>query len=296
MIDYRYKTFSVLADILNYTKTAEFLNLSQPAVTKHIQYLEHYLETQLFYYEHRRLTLTEKGRYLKKELDIIEQETSQIKAELIRDSTQKSLSVGASYTIGEYFILDKLQQFSLTEKNTKVDLTVNNTKNLLELLDQRKIDVALISGPLDVDHYDSKVFFEDSIVAICSPEHPLAGSKNSLFSDLKNEKILLREKGSGIFSALVQSLSRNHLSLGQFSRCASIGNIHLIKELVKKIEGISFLYAISIADDLAKKSLSTISLTDFSETQSFFLVSNKTDHPNKLQKKFEQIFLEKKVH
>lgn len=290
MIDYRYKTFSVLADLLNYTKTAEYLNLSQPAVTKHIQYLENHLEIQLFNYKNRKLTLTEQGSYLKKEIDRVNQETTLIKAKLAKKSSKKILSVGASRTTGEYFIADKLQQFTLTQKNAEVDLVIDNTKNILSLLDQGKIDIALISGPFDKNSYHTQLFFEDAIVAICSPDNPLADLKEAVFSDLKNERLMVREKEAGISGALKVALSENKLKLNQFSERTTIGNIHLIKELVKKDEGISFLYNISVVDDIEDESLSSILLTDFSYTQSFYLVWNKTDRPNSLRTKFIHLF------
>ena len=290
MIDYRYKTFSVLADLLNYTKTAEYLNLSQPAVTKHIQYLENHLEIQLFNYKNRKLTLTEQGSYLKKEIDRVNQEIILIKAKLAKKSSKKILSVGASRTTGEYFIADKLQQFTLTQKNAEVDLVIDNTRNILSLLDQGKIDIALISGPFDKKSYHTQLFLEDAIVAICSPDNPLADLKEAVFSDLKNERLMVREKEAGISGALKVALSENKLKLNQFSERTTIGNIHLIKELVKKDEGISFLYNISVVDDIEDESLSSILLTDFSYTQSFYLVWNKTDRPNSLRTKFIHLF------
>lgn len=290
MIDYRYKTFSVLADLLNYTKTAEFLNLSQPAVTKHIQYLENHLETQLVRYENRKLSLTKEGQYLKKEIDKVDQETSLIKAKLVKEKIKTSLLVGASHTIGGYCLTDKLQKFTLTEKNAEIDLVIDNTKNILHLLDQKKIDIALISGPFNKKQYNTRLIFEDTIVAICSPDNPMASLKEAVFSDLKDERLLLREKDAGITGALKEALLKTDLSLNQFSERTTIGNIPIIKELVKKDEGISFLYNISVADDIADKSICSIHLTDFSPTQSFYLVWNKTDRPNKLRDRFSRLF------
>lgn len=292
MIDYRYKTFSILADTLNYTKTAKILNMSQPAVTKHIQYLEYHLEAQLVYFENRKLTLTEKGHYLKKEIDKIIYDTEIMKNILSEEPSQKSLLVGASRTIGEYFITDKLQQFTLKEKDVEVDLVIDNTKNLLNLLEQGELDLALISGPFDKTLYETRAFFEDSIVAVCSPDNPMVEAKNIVFSDLESERLLLRENGSGVYAALNEVLSENGLSLDQFSTRTTIGNIYLIKELVKKDEGISFLYYISVADEIEKNSLYRIPISDFSFSQSFYLVFNKTDRPSKLREKFVRLFKE----
>lgn len=292
MIDYRYKTFSILAETLNYTKTAKILNMSQPAVTKHIQYLEYHLEAQLVYYENRKLTLTEKGHYLKKEIDKVIQDTEIMKNILSEEISQKSLIVGASRTIGEYFITDKLQQFSLNEEDAEIDLIIDNTRNLLKLLEQGELDVALISGPFDRSLYETRAFFEDSIVAVCSPDNPIVEAEDISFSELGTERLLLRENGSGIYDALDEALSESGLSLNQFSTRTTIGNIYLIKELVKKDEGISFLYYVSVADEILEKSLYHIPISDFSFSQPFYLVFSKTDRPNKLREKFVRLFKE----
>lgn len=236
------------------------------------------------------MTLTEKGHYLKKKIDAINKEISCIKAELARETIQKTLLVGASRTIGEYFIADKLQEFTLTETTAEIDLVIDNTSNLIQLLDQGKLDVAFISGPFDKSRYDTKIFLEDSIVAICSPENPIAKMNEVAFSDLESERLLLREKGAGIFGALEEALLDRSISLEQFSERTIIGNIYLIKELVKKNEGISFLYRISVTDDLAKETLIEIPLTDFSYAQPFYLVFNKNKTANKLRDKFVCLF------
>ncbi|UJF16372.1 LysR family transcriptional regulator [Jeotgalibaca sp. MA1X17-3] len=292
MIDYRYKTFSVLADTLNYTKTAKLLNLSQPAVTKHIQYLESHLNTELVSFENRKLTLTKKGQYLKTEMDRFIQETEFLKEHLAENPIQKSLLVGASRTIGEYFITDKLQQFTLQENDSEIDLVIDNTKNLLVLLNNGDLDVALISGPFNKELYETQIFFEGLIVAVCSPDNPIAQSKNILFSDLENEKLLLREKGSGINSSLQETLSEKGLSLDIFSKRTIIGNIHLMKELIKKDEGIGFFYYISVTDEIIDQTLQIIPISDLSFSQSFYLVFNKNTPPNKLRENFLQLFNE----
>lgn len=216
----------------------------------------------------------------------------------MRETIQKTLLVGASRTIGEYYIADKLQEFTLTETNAAIDLVIDNTSNLIKLLDQGKLDVAFISGPFDKNKYDTEIFLEDSIVAVCSPENPIAKMNEVAFSDLETERLLLREKGAGVFGALEEALSDRTMSLDQFSERTIIGNIYLIKELVKKNEGISFLYHISVVEDLAKKTLVEIPLTDFSYAQPFYLVFNKDESPNKLRDTFVCLFekeIEKQV-
>ena len=71
MIDTRYQTFLVLADSLDYSKTAQELYLSKPAITQHIQYLETDLEVKLFQNQGGILALTTKGKLLKTQLVVI---------------------------------------------------------------------------------------------------------------------------------------------------------------------------------------------------------------------------------
>lgn len=279
MLDYRYRTFSVLADQLNYTKAAKLLNLSQPAVTKHIQYLEEHLGVKLFQYEDRVLTLTKKGKFLKDHLTVINRDISEVIEALSDKQNVPSFMIGVSRTIGEYYIPEYTCLFC-EEKRVKLNVMVENSERLLQLLKDGKIDYALLSGPVNSNELAAVSFYEDQITLTCSPRHHLANQTVSLH-DLKHERLLLREEGAGLSDAINHQLKIDKASLHQLTKVNRIGNIQLLKNYIKNNDGIGFLYHISMLDELKNGDLATIHLTDFHITQPFYLVYPKQSKAKK---------------
>jgi DNA-binding transcriptional LysR family regulator len=151
MLDNRIFTFLTLYDEMNYRKTAEKLNMTQPGVTQHIQYLEKYYGVKLFNYNGRTLSKTANAEILKKHIDSIRAEENEISNEFThKDSI--SLKIGATKTIGEFVIAPEILRF-LSKRNHTLELHIDNTDILLSMLEDSRIDFAIIEGVFDKSHY-----------------------------------------------------------------------------------------------------------------------------------------------
>ena len=150
MLDNRIFTFLTLYDEMNYRKTAEKLNMTQPGVTQHIQYLEKYYGVKLFNYNGRTLSKTANAEILKKHIDSIRAEENEISNEFThKDSI--SLKIGATKTIGEFVIAPEILRF-LSKRNHTLELHIDNTDILLSMLEDSRIDFAIIEGVFDKSH------------------------------------------------------------------------------------------------------------------------------------------------
>lgn len=278
MLDYRYNTFLVLAEQLNYTRTAEILLMSQSTVTKHIQYLEENLQVKLFTYKGRSLSLTNKGVLLKKRLSLVSHDIEELKKDLVKTDAKKSYVIGVSRTIGEFF-LPKYEYFPPNDQNGNYDILVENTTELLKLLDQKRIDFALISGPIFRPDFEIHPFYEDELVLACSPNHPMAGVEIPVHA-LCVDNILLREEGAGVTDCLTQYFQPYPEIIKCLKEKSRIGNINLLKSYLLNNEGTGFLYKISIEEELKSGSLQTIPLKEMVMTQEFYLVI-RNDFPDK---------------
>lgn len=290
MLDYRYNTFIVLVETKSYTKTAKQINFTQPAVTKHIQFIEKELKTSLVVYQNNQLTITSEGLYLYHQIKKLQSETDKIKSFLIDEI---SLQIGTSKTIGEFIISDKLSEFNQQFDNPKVSILVDNTSALLELLTKRKIDFALISGPISISDFDCEVFFEDNILLVCSNSHPFANSTVSI-NELKEERFLIREEGSGIMEAVLNKFNEHQMDYQTIRNKQVVGNINVIKNMVTKNEGISFIYKSSVTYELAKRELSTIMIKGFNQKQPFYIVKNQQQVLNNSSYSFLKLLKRKK--
>jgi DNA-binding transcriptional LysR family regulator len=105
MLDHRLQTFLTLCETCNYTKTAEKLNMTQPAVSQHIQYLENYYQVALIAEKGKNFSLTEEGKALEQYIRTLKANSERILPLLQRIKNQvKQLNFGATLTIGEYTV------------------------------------------------------------------------------------------------------------------------------------------------------------------------------------------------
>ena len=239
MLDYRINTFLTLYEEMNYRRTAEKLNMTQPGVTQHIHYLEKFYGVKLFEYNGRRLTKTRQAEILKKHFDSVRTEETSLK-ESFTQTDNVHLKVGATKTIGEYVIVSTTRAF-LSDENHSLDLIIDNTETLLSLLSHNELDFAVIEGVFDKERYPHHLFKKERFLGMCGKNHPFSEKTVSL-DDIFRENLIVREKGSGTRMLLQQAIADRGYSLGSFRRCSSVSNFSVICELVANDGAITFAY------------------------------------------------------
>lgn len=250
MLDYRIETFLTLYDQMNYRKTAEKLNMTQPGVTQHIHFLENYYGVKLFAYNGRQLTRTRQAEVLKRYFDSVRAEEMALKAGFVQTDAVH-LKVGATKTIGEFVMVPDIRAY-LAREDHSLDLTVDNTENLLSMLSRGELDFAVIEGVFDKEKYPHHLYKKERFVGICGKGHPFAGRTVSL-EEMFRENLILREKGSGTRMLFQQAVEDRGYSLESFRRYSSVSNFSVICELVAKNGAITFAYEpiAHCRDDLA---------------------------------------------
>ena len=272
MLDFRHETFLALCSIKNYTKTAEFLHITQPAVTQHIKFLEDYYNVKLFNYEKKNLSLTQEGRLLYDYVMTASADNKKIKDILAeKDAESISVSFGTTLTVGEYVMPEILRKLLEKYPGSHITMSVENTKVLLEKLKNGEINFVILEGFFEKTEYDSVTFSEEEFIEVCSPESEL-GNRQVTLKEILEERLILREKGSGTRDIFEQILHRHNLGIQNFKRKSEIGNISVIKELVKNNFGITFLYKAAAEKELSVNQLSRINITGFSEKYEFNFV------------------------
>ncbi len=245
-MEQKLETFLVLCRTLHYGRAAEQLHLSQPAVSKHIQALESQYGVQLFSYTGRRLTKTRQGEILEQYAESLQYNEERL-LEQLRKEPRRILRVGATKSIGDYVLLPYIQRF-LSQPQNRIELLVDNTAHLLELLKQGKLDFVVSEGIFDRQHYDWMLFRNEPYVGICSKNHPFAG-KIIPVSELFTERVILREKGSGTREILERALLAEGYDADAFAEQICISSFEIIKTLVSDGGGISFLYEAVVKND-----------------------------------------------
>lgn len=242
MLDFRIQTFLTLCETMNYTRAAQRLCITQPAVTQHIQYLETYYGGKLFIYKNKTLSLTERGRRLELAAKSMRNSSEGLHRRLQSlEEPRQPLRLGATKTIGDYVILNKICRYLEQGGGRKLTLTVDNTQNLLAQLEAGQLDLTLIEGYFDKQRYTYRLMRRESFIGICHAEHPFAGQKVG-FDELFSETLLVREPGSGTRAIFEGALRQHNYTLDNFSGIIQIGSFSVICRMVQRAVGVSFLY------------------------------------------------------
>lgn len=288
MLDFRIYTFLELCKTLSYTKTAENLHMTQPAVTQHVKFLEEFYKNKLFLYSGRTLSLTEYGKLLYRYLIAMNSDSEKTREKILNlSSNNHSLNFGATLTIGEYVIPKVLKKLSSDYSEINVSISVKDTKLLLEKLENGDIDFLLVEGFFEKTKYDSFLFSKEEFVAVCSNKSRFSQEEFS-FEELLEERILTREKGSGSRDIFEKILYDNNLSINDFTKKYEIENIKVIKEMVKNNTGITFIYKTAVENEIKNGEISVIKLKNFHAEREFnFVYLKDSIHKEEYKKWFE---------
>lgn len=245
-MEQKLETFLMLCKTMHYGRAAEALNLSQPAVSKHIQALEVQYGVSLFDYRNRRLKKTPQGQLLEQYAISLRYNEQALLASLWEQPIRK-LRIGATKSIGDYILFPEIRRY-LDRSQNALTLLVDNTAHLLALLEDGALDFVVLEGTFDKRRYDCFLLRSEPFVGICAGDHPFAGREVTV-EQLFSQRLILREKGSGTRNILEQGLAQLGYGTDAFAGCICISSFKLIRELVRSGCGISFLYLAVVKND-----------------------------------------------
>ena len=274
------ETFLVLCKTMNYRITAEQLHLTQPGVTKQIQYLENMYNTKLFIYEGGKLRKSDKCYILEEYAASLQYNYQELYSRM-HEISPITLRIGATKTIGDYVIAKAVENY-LSSREHRLSLAVDNTERLLTMLDRNELDFLAVEGVFNKSKYDYQLLREEPFIGICTKKHPFAGQPIKL-EELLKETIILREKGSGTRSIFERQLVSLGYSLRDFHKTITISSFKLIKEMVLERVGISFVYKAVVDEDDRFASFTVKNITALHE---FNLVYLKNTNAGKLANQF----------
>ena len=150
-----------------------------------------------------------------------------------------------------------------------------NTSQLLSLLDEGKINLALVEGNYPKDRYGHMNYSTEDYIGVCKVSHTFLKKNPKTMNDLKNERLIVRESGSGTRNILEELLLARGMEIPDFERCIEVENMHTIIGLLKRDCGISFMYKIAVADELESGVLKEIKLSDFKMQHDFDFIWEK---------------------
>lgn len=262
MQDFRMSTFLSVCRTLNYTRSAAELNITQPAVSQHIAYLEKAYGAKLLSYRGKKLALTPAGELLRDAAATMAHDEATLRDAIAAlAGPRRRLRLGMTLTAGEYVLAEPLAHYLVGHPEVQVRIASSDTERLLAQLHAGEIDCALVEGFFDKSAYDWRVFATEHLMAVCAPDAPLAGVKEpQRFEDLLDQHILVRERGSGTRAVLEHALAVRNLSVDSFARATEVESVNIIKQFAASGYGIAFLYGAAVVCELEAGTLARIPL------------------------------------
>ena len=252
MADRRLQVFHAVARQLSFTKAAEQLFMTQPAVTFQIKQLEEHLNTRLFERRHGRIALTPAGElvlgYAEKILKLSEELETRV-GELTGDISGPLL-LGASTTIAEFFLPQILGEFKALHPLVQARMTVANSEIIERRVAEHALDIGLIESASHLPGLQTEVCCEDVLVMICSPKYKLAKAKRVSAAEIAGEPFISREPGSGTREFADQYLQRNKIAPDAINVVMELGSPEAIKGVVATGLGVSILSRATVAKEL----------------------------------------------
>ncbi|MDD3393052.1 MAG: LysR family transcriptional regulator [Clostridia bacterium] len=275
MLDQKLTTFLAVVKTGSYTAAAKLLHMTQPAVTQHIQKLEEHYGCRLFAQEGRAMRLTDDGKFFLHYTKMQQSNERQLLEKL--GGNQRPLFIGSTLSIADYYLPPLL--FSFLEKNNEgLNITVANTKILLERLLQGKLDAAFIEGIFDRKFFEAEVFCIANFIPVVSKTHPLLGKKIDL-SELYAFPLILRESGSGTRAIFESYLAQQNDSISSFGSKWEVSSFVLIKHLLENTNAISFMYEAVAEKEIKMEKLGVLDIENYqvSHPLQFVYLKNNLD-------------------
>ncbi len=285
MTDPKLTSLLTIYETGNFTRAAQKLSLSQPAVSQHIRQLEAEFGVRIFERAHSGLRLTREGEILLKyarRFQALDRNLSEALSSQLRQLT--SLTVGITHTAESNAIAETLARYVNLHDHVAIKVITGTVDSLYEGLKNFELDLAVVEGPNLDPRFHCVMLDTDCLVLAVPPDHPLAGNTMVTIEELKKEKLILRLPNSSTRSLFNSSLEAHNLHLSEFNVVLEIDNIATIKDLIRRGFGVSVLAQSACMDELRKKKMAVLSIENLSMLREINLVySEDFGHPEVLK-------------
>jgi DNA-binding transcriptional LysR family regulator len=250
--NFRIRVFRSVAHHLNFSRAAEELLLTQPAVTQQIKALEEEFGVPLFDRGGGHISLTPGGAALLPFADRMKTLSDEATAAVAGAYGQQAgeLALGASQTIGQYLLPKLVAGFLLSHPKVHIQARSGNSDAMLEALIAREIHLALIEGPEQRQDVRIEPFMEDHMVLVVSASHEWANHEVQIH-DLKTQPLLMREFGSGSRRVVEQALASAGLKAKDLKISMELDSTEGLLSAVEAGLGVTFVSRWAVRNHLA---------------------------------------------
>lgn len=283
------RIFQAAAQHLSYTRAAEVLHLSQPAVSIQIKQLEQAAGMPLFERLGKQIYLTAAGEemlgYARRMLDLLDEADGVMNA--LKGLDQGQLKVSVATTAGS-FATRMLAAFAQRHPKVNINLDVTNRQALVQQLDSNECDLVIMGTPPSDRLLESEPFMDNPLVVVTAPGHPLAGQTPIPLTRLAQERFVVREPGSGTRAAIERFFDSHQVP---FNFAMEMTSSDAIKQAVQAGLGPGIVSLHTVELELRSDCLVVLDAEDFPIMRQWYIVHRTGKRLSPVAQSFRQLVL-----
>ncbi len=269
--DFRLRVFYEVATRLNFTRAAAKLNITQPAVSKHIHEMEQQLNTRLFKRNGNNVQLTPAGDIVLGYATKILTAYANLESELsqLLDVSGGIIRIGASTTVAQTVLPRSLALLKKNHPQIKFHFTQGNTDFITQQLVNEQIDIAIVEGNTHHPQVSYSPFLQDELVLVTGAKTKLAKKEEIKLTELYNIPLVMREAGAGTLEVIQEALTASGFETSKLNIEIELESAIAIKEYLLYSEAASFLSIQSVTNELKYQQLAVVEIEGFQILRDF---------------------------
>ncbi len=289
------QVFLAISELLNFSRAAEKIHLTQPTVSGHLKTLENYLKVQLVERGGKEIRLTPAGElfhpFARRIFTL--QERAQREMSLYAGAESGSLEIGGSNTPGQYILPKTIGLFAARHSQVKITLKIGDSNTITSQVADGELELGLVGTPAPETDFISKRCLGDELILVANPKTAEKLSDPIDFDELKKLPFIIREKGSGTRQAMQSALQQRGLErLERLNLIAEMGSAEAIRQALKNDLGVAIVSSLSVAEDLNTGKLKKIALPDEPIRRHFYLICNRDRRLSPLAESLSRFILQ----
>lgn len=274
------KTFVTVVEVGNFSRAANRLHLSQPAVSMQMQSLAQDLGAELFRRSGRRLETTEAGAILyHKAKEILGQWQATVhQLDSLSQRLRGRLELGASTTPADYLLPPLLCEFYRLHPELEIHMQVASSGEVQKALEAGHLDLAVMGYRPRTPSLECSVLFQDELAVVLAPEHYLAGAKTIRVDALLGQPLLQRTDGSASRQVLEHALRELNIDSAKLKIVMELGSTRALLEAAACNLGIAVVSKLAAADYIEQGRLLCLPVSGLTLERDFWLVQSQRPH------------------
>ncbi len=291
-MDYRDNVFLSVAEHLSFSKAAEALLISQPAVSRHIKELEQRYDASLFERKGNRIYLTGAGEKVYHAFREIAQHYRNLDFEMgeLHNAQAGEIRVGASSTIAQYVIPRVMASFHKRYPHIRLHLMNGNSFEMEQLLLDNRIDLALVENLSSQAGIRYRDFLHDELIVVTGKSSLYAERATIEKENLLQIPLVLREEGSGTLEVIRQYFAQQKILFEDLNTPIHLGSTESIKNFLLDFNGLAIVSEKAVRNELYLKTLVKLQVTGITFPRTF-RIAHKIGHKSRQAEQFEQFLL-----